>query len=149
MCWRSDFNCKKSRFVDSWVVNTRWKHNHHLFCRAEILIFEVIVFLISVHSIQLISLSSLVYLFLRVQGVIQSIGVIIKEEGVSAFWKGHVPAQGLSAMYGLVQFSSFEWFTRQVRLFLEFLFDWPFGNLMSVLPSPSPSCICFRSLWAG
>lgn len=45
-------------------------------------------------------------------GVRQSIKLIISEEGFVAFWKGHVAAQGLSAIYGLVQFSTFEITTR-------------------------------------
>ncbi|CAD6196150.1 unnamed protein product [Caenorhabditis auriculariae] len=54
----------------------------------------------------------------KYKGVIQSILLISREEGVSAFWKGHIPAQGLSAMYGLVQFSSFEWLSREVGYFV-------------------------------
>ncbi|CAJ0601334.1 unnamed protein product [Cylicocyclus nassatus] len=50
----------------------------------------------------------------KYKGVIQSIRLIFREEGWRSFWKGHVPAQGLSAMYGLVQFSSFEFLSRQV-----------------------------------
>ncbi|VDM69357.1 unnamed protein product [Strongylus vulgaris] len=50
----------------------------------------------------------------KYKGLIQSIRLIFREEGARSFWKGHVPAQGLSAMYGLVQFSSFEFLSRQV-----------------------------------
>ncbi|VDN26498.1 unnamed protein product [Cylicostephanus goldi] len=53
----------------------------------------------------------------KFEGVIQSIRLIFREEGWRSFWKGHVPAQGLSAMYGLVQFSSFEFLSRQVCSF--------------------------------
>lgn len=49
------------------------------------------------------------------EGVLQSVRLIFREEGIRSFWKGHVPAQGLSAMYGLVQFSSFEFLSREVR----------------------------------
>ncbi|TKR86867.1 hypothetical protein L596_011374 [Steinernema carpocapsae] len=41
-------------------------------------------------------------------GVFQAISLICREEGVRALWKGHVPAQGLSAVYGIVQFTSFD-----------------------------------------
>ncbi|EYB82446.1 hypothetical protein Y032_0360g3455 [Ancylostoma ceylanicum] len=50
----------------------------------------------------------------KYKGVLQSVRLIFREEGIHSFWKGHVPAQGLSAMYGLVQFSSFEFLSRQV-----------------------------------
>ncbi|CAI5446969.1 unnamed protein product [Caenorhabditis angaria] len=49
----------------------------------------------------------------KYKGVVQSVILISKEEGHRAFWKGHIPAQGLSAIYGLVQFSSFEWLSRE------------------------------------
>ncbi|KAK7113513.1 mitochondrial thiamine pyrophosphate carrier-like [Littorina saxatilis] len=44
----------------------------------------------------------------KYSGVIQAAGTIIKEEGWRALWKGHVPAQVLSVVYGMVQYSSFE-----------------------------------------
>ncbi|KAI1730749.1 mitochondrial carrier protein [Ditylenchus destructor] len=44
----------------------------------------------------------------KYNGILQSIKLIWKEEGGTAFWKGHIPAQGLSAIYGVVQFTTFE-----------------------------------------
>ncbi|KAF8370884.1 hpo-12 [Pristionchus pacificus] len=52
----------------------------------------------------------------KYRGVIQSVRLITREEGVRAFWKGHIPAQGLSAVYGLVQFAAFEWFSKQITV---------------------------------
>lgn len=38
-------------------------------------------------------------------GVLQSTHTIIRGEGVSALWKGHVTAQALSVSFGLIQVS--------------------------------------------
>ncbi|EFP08518.1 hypothetical protein CRE_15507 [Caenorhabditis remanei] len=54
----------------------------------------------------------------KYKGVMQSVFLITREEGAQAFWKGHIPAQGLSATYGLVQFSSFEWLSRHAARFI-------------------------------
>ena len=38
----------------------------------------------------------------------QSVGLILREEGIAALWKGHLPAQYLSVVYGAFQFLAFE-----------------------------------------
>lgn len=40
----------------------------------------------------------------KYKSLYQTCNCILKEEGIHAFWKGHVPAQVLSVMYGFVQF---------------------------------------------
>ncbi|OZC10600.1 hypothetical protein X798_02349 [Onchocerca flexuosa] len=49
----------------------------------------------------------------RYHGIVQACSRIYKDEGLMAFWKGHIPAQGLSVVYGVVQFSTFECLTGQ------------------------------------
>lgn len=48
-------------------------------------------------------------------GLFQATRCIHLEEGLSAFWKGHIPAQLLSVCFGAVQFTSFEFLTELVH----------------------------------
>ncbi|XP_076451957.1 mitochondrial thiamine pyrophosphate carrier-like [Babylonia areolata] len=48
----------------------------------------------------------------KYSGLFQATGSILREEGWQAFWKGHVPAQMLSIVYGMAQYMSFEVLTQ-------------------------------------
>ncbi|XP_049874649.1 mitochondrial thiamine pyrophosphate carrier-like [Pectinophora gossypiella] len=48
----------------------------------------------------------------KYSSVLQAVSAIIKEEGVTTLWSGHVPAQLLSISYGVLQFSTFETLTQ-------------------------------------
>ncbi|XP_012634250.1 mitochondrial thiamine pyrophosphate carrier isoform X1 [Microcebus murinus] len=51
----------------------------------------------------------------KYHGILQATKQILQEEGPTAFWKGHIPAQILSVGYGAVQFLSFEMLTELVH----------------------------------
>ncbi|KAK0132732.1 Mitochondrial thiamine pyrophosphate carrier [Merluccius polli] len=51
----------------------------------------------------------------KYHGLFQASRCILGEEGLPAFWKGHVPAQLLSVCFGAVQFASFEFLTEAVH----------------------------------
>lgn len=51
----------------------------------------------------------------KYKGILQAARLILKEEGLSGFWKGHIPAQLLSVSYGAVQFVSFETLTKTIH----------------------------------
>ncbi|XP_032443167.1 mitochondrial thiamine pyrophosphate carrier [Xiphophorus hellerii] len=48
-------------------------------------------------------------------GIFQASRSIYSEEGLTAFWKGHIPAQLLSMCFGAVQFVSFEFLTKMAH----------------------------------
>ncbi|KAL1450827.1 hypothetical protein WDU94_003144 [Cyamophila willieti] len=50
----------------------------------------------------------------KYRGLPQALSTIVREEGLGALWKGHVPAQSLSVVYGCVQFLSFEILSSQM-----------------------------------
>lgn len=51
----------------------------------------------------------------KYKSVMQAAALIAREEGVSALWKGHVPAQLLSVVYGATQFWAFEVFSKEAH----------------------------------
>lgn len=48
----------------------------------------------------------------KYKGMLHAVRCILREEGIAALWKGHVPAQCLSVAYGALQFLSFELLTK-------------------------------------
>ena len=50
----------------------------------------------------------------KYQSIRRAFATILKEEGITAFWKGHMAAQYLSAMYMTFQFYGVDLFTRKL-----------------------------------
>lgn len=51
----------------------------------------------------------------KYRGLRQALRLVLAEEGWRALWKGHVPAQALSVIYGSVQFGSYSTLARRLR----------------------------------
>lgn len=51
----------------------------------------------------------------KYSSILQATSAIVKEEGISTLWSGHIPAQLLSVTYGILQFSTFEKLTEICR----------------------------------
>ncbi|CAG4950765.1 unnamed protein product [Colias eurytheme] len=51
----------------------------------------------------------------KYSSVLQAVSSIVKEEGISTLWSGHIPAQMLSISFGVVQFSVYEKLTQMYQ----------------------------------
>lgn len=51
----------------------------------------------------------------KYSSLMQAVRAIVKEEGITTLWSGHIPAQLLSVSYGIIQFTMFEKLTQQCQ----------------------------------
>ena len=68
----------------------------------------------------------------KYQSIRRAFATILKEEGVTAFWKGHMAAQYLSAMYMTFQFYGVDLFTRKLYSSFPSLNDSPVNRTVIV-----------------
>ncbi|XP_076671939.1 mitochondrial thiamine pyrophosphate carrier [Andrena cerasifolii] len=62
----------------------------------------------------------------KYRSLTQALFLILKEEGIFAFWKGHVPAQLLSVVYGMGQFYPYHMFMKASDNF-SLLSEWKYS----------------------
>ncbi|XP_014470281.1 PREDICTED: mitochondrial thiamine pyrophosphate carrier-like [Dinoponera quadriceps] len=52
----------------------------------------------------------------KYRSISQTFWLILREERMSALWKGHIPAQSLSVVYGMTQFYSYNIFIKMLQI---------------------------------
>ncbi|GAB1600035.1 mitochondrial thiamine pyrophosphate carrier-like [Argonauta hians] len=69
----------------------------------------------------------------KYHGFFHTVVTMSKEEGIKALWKGHIPAQFLTVVYGMVQFTSYEYFSKTSNQFLPSEFSTKYKPLVSLV----------------
>ncbi len=79
----------------------------------------------------------------KYRSVLQAVQCIAKEEGLGAFWKGHLSSQLLAVTYSGIQFTSFELYTRWTAQFLSKFSD---GETQKLSPPVNFVCGCLAGI---
>ncbi|VDD75465.1 unnamed protein product [Mesocestoides corti] len=81
----------------------------------------------------------------KYRSVFQAIRCIAREEGLRAFWKGHLSSQLLAVTYSGIQFTSFELYTRWCAEAL-YIFDDNMEGNPTISPAINFSCGCLAGI---